>query len=129
MCNHCEQTPCVQVCPVGASYWSPEGVVLVDPEHCIGCGYCVQACPYGSRYLDPVTHTAGKCTWCYHRISEGLQPACVQACPTDTRQFGDRANPDDPIAAVLATTKVHVLQPQLLTKPKCYYVGLSMEVH
>ncbi len=128
MCNHCEETPCVQVCPVGASYRTLDGVVLVDGEQCIGCGYCVQACPYGSRFINPETHTADKCTWCYHRISKGLLPACVQACPTGTRIFGDRKNPDDPINKLLAEERLHVLQPELLTKPQCYYRGLSMEV-
>ncbi|MEK7703582.1 MAG: 4Fe-4S dicluster domain-containing protein [Myxococcota bacterium] len=128
MCNHCEATPCTQVCPVGASYSTRDGVVLVDPEHCIGCGYCVQACPYGSRYLNPETHTADKCTWCYHRITQGLLPACVQACPNAARIFGDRKNPDDPINQILATERLHVLQPELLTKPQCFYRGLSMEV-
>ncbi len=128
MCNHCRETPCIQVCPVGASYRTRDGVVLVDKTHCIGCGYCVQACPYGSRFLDPRTRTADKCTWCYHRITKGLKPACVEVCPVGARMFGDRRNPDDPINDILATKRVMVLQPELLTKPQCFYLGLDMEV-
>ncbi len=128
LCNHCDATPCTQVCPVGASYATRDGVVLVDKKRCIGCGYCVQACPYGSRFIDPRTHTADKCTWCYHRITKGLKPACVTVCPVGARIFGDRKNSDDPINQILATQRVLVLQPELLTKPQCFYLGLDMEV-
>jgi len=128
LCNHCAETPCTQVCPVGASYSTKDGVVLVDGERCIGCGYCVQACPFGSRFIDPRTHTAGKCTWCYHRITKGMLPACVEVCPVQARRFGDRKNPDDPINEILAKERLFVLQPELLTKPQCYYKGISMEV-
>ena len=72
LCNHCEHSPCTQVCPVGATFISPDGVVLVDPTYCLGCRYCVQACPYGCRYLHPDTKTVDKCTLCYHRITLGL---------------------------------------------------------
>lgn len=128
MCNHCVATPCVQVCPFGASYKSPDGLVLVDDKRCMGCGYCVQACPYASRFISPLTHTADKCTWCYHRISRGLKPACVQACPTRTRNFGDIKNPYDRVRQIIDSERTRVLQPHLLTKPKCYYIGLDKEV-
>jgi len=128
MCNHCDATPCTQVCPVGASYKTKDGAVLVDREQCIGCGYCVQACPYGSRYIDPRTRTADKCTWCYHRITKGLKPACVTVCPVGARIFGDMQNPEDPVHEILATQRVQVLQKELLTKPRCYYLGVDMEV-
>jgi tetrathionate reductase subunit B len=128
LCNHCTQTPCVQLCPVGASYRSPDGLILVDDKRCIGCGYCIQACPYGSRFMHPVTHTASKCTLCYHRITKGLLPACVQACPTGTRQFGDLKKPGDKVAEIIATEAVQVLKPELRTEPNCYYLGLGREV-
>lgn len=128
MCNHCENTPCVQVCPVGASYQTKEGVVLVDQKRCVGCGYCVQACPYGSRYLNPETKVADKCTWCYHRITKGLPPACVQACPVGARKFGDLKKEDDEVRKFIATERIAVLQPEKLTKPRCYYFGLDKEV-
>lgn len=128
MCNHCKNTPCTQVCPVGASYTTRDGVVLVDEKHCIGCGYCVQACPYGSRYLHPVTHVADKCTWCYHRITKGLRPACVMACPVKARELGNMKDEQDPVRRAIATEPVLVLRPELLTKPNCYYKGLDKEV-
>jgi Fe-S-cluster-containing dehydrogenase component len=128
LCNHCKETPCVQVCPVGASYRTRDGVVLVDGERCIGCGYCVQACPYGSRFISPKTHTAEKCTWCYHRITKGMKPACVEVCPTATRQFGDMKRDDDPVRLAIAHGRVTVLQPNLLTEPQAYYLGIDKEV-
>jgi tetrathionate reductase subunit B len=128
MCNHCAATPCIQVCPVGASYRTKDGVVLVDGKRCIGCAYCVQACPYGSRFLSPVTHTAEKCTWCYHRITKGLRPACVEVCPTGTRMFGDLTHEDDPVRKILETQRVSILQPHLLTEPQCRYLHLDKEV-
>jgi len=128
MCNHCRATPCTQVCPVGASFTTRDGVVLVDAEHCIGCGYCVQACPFGSRFINPTTHTADKCTWCYHRITKGLTTACVEICPVGARLLGNRDDPDDPVNEILATRRVQVLQPELLTRPQCFYLGLDMEV-
>ena len=128
MCNHCRNTPCVQVCPVGASYQTKDGLVLVDATRCIGCGYCVQACPYGSRYIHPETHVAGKCTWCFHRITKGMLPACVHNCPTGTRRFGDLKRAGDPVRKIIATERVMVLQPELLTTPACFYLGLDKEV-
>jgi Fe-S-cluster-containing dehydrogenase component len=128
MCNHCKETPCIQVCPVGASYRTHDGVVLVDAQRCVGCAYCVQACPYGSRFLSPVTHTAEKCTWCYHRITKGLRPACVEVCPTGARQFGDLKRESDPVRLAIEHDRVGVLQAHLRTEPQCYYLGLDKEV-
>lgn len=128
LCNHCRHTPCIQVCPVGASYRTPDGVVLVDDKMCIGCGYCVQACPYGSRFIHPETRTASKCTLCYHRLSKGLKPACVMACPVEARMLGDLKREGDPIRRLIAHERVQVLQPELLTKPNCYYIGLDQGV-
>ncbi|MDP3980413.1 MAG: 4Fe-4S dicluster domain-containing protein [Chlamydiota bacterium] len=128
LCNHCANTPCIQVCPVGASYKTKDGVIMVDDKRCIGCGYCVQACPYGSRYINPETRVAEKCTWCYHRITKGLKPACVQACPVNARMFGDVLVEDDPVRKILAKERLSVLQPEKLTKPSCFYLGLDKEV-
>ena len=128
MCNHCRNTPCIQVCPVGASYHTQDGVVLVDRDTCIGCAYCVQACPYGSRFINPTTHTADKCTWCYHRITKGLKNACVEACPAGARIFGDLKQRDDPVRLIIAKERIQVLQAELLTKPACYYLGLDAGV-
>lgn len=128
LCNHCAEAPCIQVCPVGATFRSPDGFVLVDPEHCIGCSYCVQACPYGVRFINKETHTADKCTWCYHRISKGLLPACVTVCPTDARMFGDLRDPNSEVAGIFKANTWDVLKPDMHTDCKCVYVGLPREV-
>lgn len=128
ICNHCRNTPCTQVCPVHASYQSPTGAVLVDKKRCIGCGYCVQACPYGSRYIDPRTNTADKCTWCFHRTTKELKPACVLVCPTGTRKFGDLKEADSEIKDLIQNLRVNVLKPELNTEPFCFYIGLDMAV-
>jgi tetrathionate reductase subunit B len=133
LCMQCDNPPCVAVCPVSATYRTPEGVVLVDQSRCIGCGYCVVACPYGARYLTPAGEAsptgnpgvADKCTWCYHRISRGLEPACVEVCPVDARVFGDLNDPGSPIQAIVRTPGVALLRPELGTRPKVFYVGLQ----
>ncbi len=128
LCNACEQSPCVQVCPVGATFKTPDGAVLVDANYCIGCRYCIQACPYGCRYLHPVTGVADKCTFCYHRLQKGLQPACVENCPTGARIFGNLKNDHDPLRRFLKTHKVFVLKQQLNTYPRVFYSGIDKEV-
>lgn len=128
LCNQCAHSPCVQVCPVGATFVSPDGVVLVDREYCLGCRYCVQACPYGCRFIDPRTGTADKCTLCYHRISKGLTTACCEACPTGARRLGDLKDPKDPIHDFLRGHPVQVLKPQMATGAKVYYKGLDGSV-
>ncbi len=128
MCNHCYQSPCVKVCPVGATFDSPEGVVLVDEEYCIGCRYCVQACPYGCRYIHPETGVVDKCDLCYHRITQGLLPACVHNCPTGARIFGDLRDEESELVSFLQENYCHVLKPHLNTGSKLFYNGLSQEV-
>lgn len=128
ICNHCENPPCVQVCPVGATYKSRDGVILVDEKYCIGCRYCIQACPYGARFLHPVTRVASKCTLCYHRITKGQKPACVEACPTSTRIFGDLRDKNSIVNNFLKIKKIQVLKPDLGTRPKVYYSGIDKEV-
>ncbi len=128
ICNHCENSPCTQVCPVGASYQTKDGVVLVDKDYCIGCGYCVQACPYGTRFINKETHTADKCTLCYHRITKGLKPACVEVCPVGARIFGDLKDPNSDISHVVREHRYALIKPDMGTHPKCYYLGLDQEV-
>lgn len=128
LCNQCENPPCVQVCPVGATYQAGDGVVLVDRKWCIGCGYCIMACPYGARFFHPVHHVAEKCNFCYHRISAGMKPACELACPFGARRIGDINNPDDPVTRIIMNERVSVLKEEYGTKPRNYYVGLSREV-
>ena len=128
LCNQCDNPPCVQVCPVGATFKTEEGVILVDETRCIGCRYCIQACPYGARYLHPEKKTADKCTFCYHRITKGLLPACVEVCPTQARIFGDLKTSASPLARFKRFNKLHVLKPFLNTEPKVSYSDLDGEV-
>ena len=128
LCNQCAKPPCVQVCPVGATFKTDDGVILVDSKYCIGCEYCVQACPYGARFLHPKTRTAEKCTFCYHRIVKGLLPACVEVCPTQARVFGDRTGRASPLMRFMRMHKIGVLKPYLNTEPTVFYAGLDMEV-
>ncbi len=128
LCNQCANPPCVQVCPVGATYQAPDGVVLVDRTWCIGCGYCIMACPYGARFFNPIYRTAEKCNFCYHRITKELPPACVQACPFGARQIANIKDPYDPVTKTILTERVAVLKSEFGTKPQVYYVGLDWEV-
>lgn len=128
LCNQCDNPPCVQVCPVGATFKSPDGVILVDSDYCIGCRYCIQACPYGARFLHPVTRTAEKCTFCYHRLAKNLIPACVEACPTQARIFGDLEKKASPMARFKRMNRISVLKPAHNTEPKVFYTQLDMEV-
>jgi len=128
LCNHCHQPPCVQVCPVGATFKAPEGHVLVDWTHCIGCAYCVQACPYAVRFINPVEHKADKCSWCYHRTSKGMRPACVTVCPNKARLWGDMNDNEAEVTKIFNEGQWMVLKPQMHTDPSVFYVGLPKEV-
>ena len=128
LCNQCDKPSCVQVCPVGATYQTSDGVVLVDRKWCIGCGYCIMACPYGMRFFHPVYHTADKCNFCYHRINQGMKPACVQTCPTGARTIGNIKDPADPVANIIRTKPVSIHKPEYGTDPQVYFIGFSEEV-
>ena len=129
LCNQCDNPACVQVCPVGATFKTKDGVTLVDSKYCIGCRYCIQACPYGARFINPLTSTADKCTFCYHRILKGMIPACVEACPTQARIFGDTSGRPSPLVRFMRMNKIRILKPYLNTAPKVFYSGLDMEVN
>lgn len=128
MCNHCAKSPCTQVCPVGATFESPDGVALVDEKYCIGCSYCVQACPYGCRYIHPEKNIADKCTLCYHRLKKGIDPACMEICPTGSRIYGDLNDKESDLVRFLKENNTHVLKPNLNTGAKLYYNELFSEV-
>lgn len=89
VCKHCTHAACLDVCPTGALFRTEFGTVVVQPDVCNGCGYCVPACPYGVIDVRKGDGRAFKCTLCYDRLKEGQQPACAQACPTESIQFGD----------------------------------------
>jgi tetrathionate reductase subunit B len=128
LCNHCWDSPCTQVCPVGATFVSPDGVVLVDEKYCLGCRYCVQACPYGCRYIHPAKNTVDKCSLCYHRITKGLTTACCEACPTGCRTLADMKNPNDPVHDFIRKNRVQVLKPHMATRSKVFYKDLDGSV-
>jgi tetrathionate reductase subunit B len=128
LCNQCDNPPCVQVCPVGATYKAPDGVVLIDRTWCIGCGYCIMGCPYGVRFFHPVLKVADKCNFCYHRINNGMKTACVSACPFEARRIGNLKDPNDPVTKMIMTERVGVLKDEFGTKPQAFYIGLSKEV-
>lgn len=128
LCNHCLTPPCTQVCPVGATYKTDDGVVLVDKTWCIGCGYCIMACPFGARYFNPITHVADKCTFCYHRITKGMETACVNACPFGARKMCNIRDINDPVTKIILNDRVGVLKDEFGTKPQAFYIGLASEV-
>jgi Fe-S-cluster-containing dehydrogenase component len=128
LCNHCTTPPCTQVCPVGATYKTDDGVVLVDRTWCIGCGYCIMACPYAARFFHPVLKVADKCTFCYHRITKGMETACVNACPMGARKMCNIHDVNDPITQIIMTERVGVLKDEFGTKPQAFYIGLAQEV-
>ena len=124
LCNHCRHPSCVDVCPTGATYKRQEdGIVVVDPDICIGCKYCIQACPYDARFLDPVTGNADKCDFCLHRVSAGLAPVCVETCMGGARIFGDISDPNSEISRLMAKNPVTVLRPEKGTEPNVYYIA------
>ncbi|MEO6366171.1 MAG: 4Fe-4S dicluster domain-containing protein [Luteimonas sp.] len=128
-CLHCETPACVTVCPTGASYKrASDGIVLVDEDKCIGCQLCSWACPYGAREYSAVEGVMKKCTLCVDRIyNENLdeserQPACVQACPTKARHFGDLGDPGSKVSKLVAERGGMALLPQLDYKPVNRYL-------
>ena len=142
-CQHCENPACVKVCPVGATYKDTEtGVVRQDYDKCIGCRMCMSACPYtGVRsfnweepafYYDFAVGDAGvpehqkhvveKCTFCYQRIADGQEPACMHLCPERARWWGDLDDPDSTVSQLLAKRQYKTLLPEKGTKPSVYYL-------
>ena len=142
-CFQCANPPCVKVCPVGATWQEPDGITVIDYDWCIGCRYCMAACPYWARrfnwaepevppeVVNPNQHYLGnrarkkgcveKCTFCIHRTRQGRLPACVEACPTGARVFGNLLDPDSEIRWVLANKRVFRLKEDLKTEPRFWY--------
>jgi Fe-S-cluster-containing dehydrogenase component len=128
-CLHCEDPPCVPVCPTGASYKRAEdGIVLVDYDKCIGCKYCSWACPYGARELDEQRKVMTKCTLCVDRVTDTAlplaerKPACVLACPPGARIFGDIHDPASDASKAIAERGGYALMPEWGTKPANHYL-------
>jgi len=124
LCNQCEDAPCLNLCPTGATYrTAKDGVVHVNRDVCIGCHVCIDACPYGARFFNPITRTADKCDFCYHRITEGIEPACVTACTGRARIFGDLNDPGSQVVKYLNTHSTQTIRADLDTRPKVHYVA------
>ncbi|MES0880856.1 4Fe-4S dicluster domain-containing protein [Roseibium sp. SCP14] len=128
-CLHCDDAPCVTVCPTGASYKRQEdGIVLVEEDACIGCGLCAWSCPYGARELDLAAGVMKKCTLCVDRIynenlpEEDRVPACVRTCPAGARHFGDLADPASNVSRLVAERGGFDLMPEQGTKPTNKYL-------
>lgn len=127
LCNHCENPPCVPVCPVEATFQRQDGIVVVDSDRCVGCAYCVNACPYDARFINDKTQTADKCTFCAHRLEAGLLPACVESCVGGARIIGDMRDPASQISQMIAEygEQLMVLQPEKNTVPQVFYLGMD----
>jgi Fe-S-cluster-containing dehydrogenase component/formate-dependent nitrite reductase membrane component NrfD len=122
-CNHCDDAPCVQICPVTALWRRDDGIIDFSGDRCIGCKACMAACPYDAIYIDPDTHTIGKCHYCAHRVDVGLQPACVNVCPVEAIITGDLDDPSSRISQLLSVEPGVVRRPEKGTKPKVFYLG------
>ena len=123
-CMQCEFPVCVDACPTLATWKGVGGVVMIDRRRCIGCGACIAACPYDARYRHPTLGVADKCDYCASTRSLGVEPACVQLCPTRVRLFGNDADSADPVAKALAAGPlVYVKSKQTPTGPTLAYIG------
>lgn len=142
-CQQCRDAPCTKVCPTGATWTEPDGIVVIDYDWCIGCRCCMAACPYGARHfnwqapsmpdgeLNPSMHYLGnrprpkgvveKCTFCIQRVRAGRYPACVEACPVGARKFGNLLDPDSEIRYIIEHKRVMVLKEELNTMPRFFY--------
>ncbi len=128
-CMHCDNPPCTEVCVSGATYKDAvSGLVLVDQEACIGCGYCVEACPYGVRYIDQKRGVVDKCNACVQRLDVGLQPACVATCVGKARMFGDLNDPNSEVSIALqnakSVTRLDYEKDDTDTNPNIFYLNL-----
>lgn len=123
-CQHCDNAPCVLVCPTGASHVDLKtGIVDVNADLCVGCQYCIAACPYRVRFINPQTKVADKCDFCRHtNLARGQLPACVQSCPTHALTFGDLDDPKSAINQKLQQLPTYRSKAHLGTEPKMYRV-------
>lgn len=141
MCNHCENPPCAQVCPVQATYKRDDGIVIVDHHRCIGCRYCMVACPYNARYFNYKENpdwpnkdypkrshgVAESCNFCAHLLDQGKRPACVEACEkvgATALVHGDLNDPNSEVSKLISSNPVKRLREDLGTAPKVFYIGL-----
>ena len=122
-CNHCEEPPCVYICPVEALQQRDDGIVDFDGRRCIGCKACAQACPYNSVYIDPDTQTTAKCNYCAHRMELSLKPACEVICPQEAIVSGDLDDLDSDISKLISTQQTSVRKAEKSTRPNVFYIN------
>ncbi len=128
-CNHCDHPACIDPCPTGATYQAENGIVMVDRNLCIGCGYCVEACPYDARYINPVIKKVDKCDFCSSRIERGLEPACVATCTAHAKFYGDLEEPKSDVYKMVYEQGARRLETaQVAIGPNVYYLGKPEEV-
>lgn len=122
-CNHCSHATCVYSCPTGAShYWNDSNIVLVDPGKCTGCKACIAACPYDARLIMHPQGYVDKCTFCHHRVEQGMDPACVSTCPTQCMHFGNLNDTDSIVSRLLDARKSKSLLPESGNQPNVFYL-------
>ena len=139
LCNHCQRPACLKVCPTGATYKRPDGIIDIDKTKCIGCRHCMGACPYTVRYFNPGhdpegekrfparTHgTVDKCNFCSHRVDGGVVPSCVNTCPARARIFGDMDDPDSEVSRLCAQGASATLLPEFGTVPSVCYISAHL---
>lgn len=124
-CNHCDNAPCVKICPVNALEKRADGIVDIDRDACIGCRACMQACPYDAIYLNEGHGAVEKCHFCAHRVEKGLEPACVIVCPEQAIIAGDLDDPKSRIRGLIRESKTQVRRPEQKTGPNVHYKGLE----
>jgi Fe-S-cluster-containing dehydrogenase component len=122
LCNQCEDAPCLKACPTSAIIRLENGEVVINKGDCNVNRFCMAACPYGAIYIDPEEQAAQKCTFCEHHTAQGLQPACVEACPTRCRIFGDLDDPQSTIAQKAHTNPTTAWKPEAGTQPRVLYI-------
>lgn len=122
-CVMCDDAPCVEVCPTGASFQTVDGLVHIEERLCVSCKYCVIACPYDARFMNPITKAINKCTFCFeNRVAHGLDPACVTICPTDALVFGDMNDKNSKVYKKAYTFYTLAPKEHLGTHPKLFFV-------
>ncbi|MDR1714087.1 MAG: 4Fe-4S dicluster domain-containing protein [Coriobacteriales bacterium] len=122
MCMHCAESPCVHVCPTGASKQDDDGIIWVDPVSCIGCGACIAACPYDMRHKDKGSGVCMKCDFCKDRVRKRQEPHCVWTCHQRARIFGDLDDPNSEVSRLVASLRTERLLADLGTDPQVYYI-------
>jgi Fe-S-cluster-containing dehydrogenase component/formate-dependent nitrite reductase membrane component NrfD len=121
-CNHCDDAPCITICPVTALFRRENGIVDFNGDRCIGCKSCMQACPYDALYINPNTNTAEKCNFCAHRVERQLEPACVIVCPVQAIIAGDMDDTSSRLSQLIASEATSVRKPEAGTHPKLFYI-------